>query len=226
MSFKSFLKELGGDKAEGELIGTVFYSLVTSFIVLGITYWFVGRGIENFSSKFGIFLFLSALSYAFIVASTKHVRAYGNFACMSGMMIGMTSGMMGFLPGFFVASTNGMFYGGFFGVAVGIVLGVWNGKCCGTMGVLEGIMAGFMGGLMGAMTSFMLLNDHLLAASILVFLISAVILTGLSYMIYFETKETERQRKEGHRFTIILTLLLMALTTYIMLWGPKGGIFA
>ena len=220
------MKSLSSDRVEGELVTNIFYSIATSFIILGLVYWFIGKNVQNFNSRFGIFLFLSALSYAFIVMIVRHVRAYKDFACMSGMMIGMTSGMMGFLPGFYVASTNGMFYGGFFGVIVGMFFGVWNGKCCGIMGVLEGIMAAFMGGLMGAMTAFMLLNDHLLAASVLVFVISATILTGLSYMIYHETKETERQRKEGHWLTIILTIILMVVTTYLMLYGPRGGIFA
>ena len=225
MTFKEFIKSLGGDSAEGELIATLFYSIVTSVLFLGAVYYFFAYSIEGFLSKFGIVLFLSALSYAFISTSVRHVRAYKQFACMSGMMIGMTSGMMGFLPGFYVASTNGMFYGGFFGVAIGVFLGIWNGKCCGIMGVLEGIMSGFMGGLMGAMTAFMLLNDHLFAASILVFIISETILSGLSYMIFQETRESERQRKESHWFTVILTLILMAVTTFFILWGPRGGAF-
>jgi len=226
MAFKDFVKSLGGNSTEGELIETLFYSIVTSAIFLGMVYYLFGRANTEFISKFGTPLFLSALSYAFISASVRHVRAYKQFACMSGMMIGMTTGMMGFLPGFYVASTNGMFYGGFFGVAVGMFLGAWNGKCCGVMGVMEGLMAGFMGGLMGSMTAFMLLNDNLFAASILVFLISAIILSGLSYMIFQETRESERQRKESHWFTILLTLILMALTTYFILFGPKGGVFA
>src|SRR6185503_1782460 len=98
---------------------------------------------------------------------------------------------------------NGMFVGSFFGMIVGITLGVWMGKAGGIMGIMEGIMAGFMGGLMGAMTAFMLLNDHLKAAGIIVFLISALILIGLNYMIYKETKEMERRQKDSTLFIII-----------------------
>jgi heme/copper-type cytochrome/quinol oxidase subunit 4 len=105
-------------------------------------------------------------------------------------------------------------------------LGIWNGKCCGVMGVMEGMMAGFMGGLMGAMTAFMLLNDHLQLASLLVFLISIAILIGLNYMIYLETRESKRERQESHITTIILTVILMTISIYIMILGPRSAIFS
>ena len=99
MSLKEFTRELNGRRVEGELIKTIFYSLLTSFIVLGILYFFIFRHMENFVSKFGIYLFFSALSYALIISSIRQVRAYKEFPCMSGMMIGMTTGMIaGFLP--------------------------------------------------------------------------------------------------------------------------------
>ena len=184
------------------------------------------RTIENFIPKYGFFLFLATLSYALITPTIRQVRAYMQMPCMPGMMIGMTIGMIsGFLPGFFVASTNGMFIGGFFGVAIGIFLGVWNGKCCGIMGVMEGIMAGFMGGLMGAMAAFMLLNDHLKTSSVLVFIISAIILFGLNYMIYVETREAERQRKENNVITIVITFILTTMTALLMVFGPRSGVF-
>lgn len=226
MSFTQFIRELNGSRVEGELIRTIVYSLFVSAVFLGLGYFINFRYSDAFFPTYGLPLFFIALSYALIVSTTRQVRAYKVFGCMSGMMIGMTSGMMGFLPGFYVASTNGMFMGGFFGIAVGIFFGVWNGKCCGVMGVLEGIMAGFMGGLMGAMTAVMLINDHLQLASILVFIISAIILIGLKYMIYLETKERGREREEDHWLTLFLTLILIGITTYLMLFGPKGGVFA
>ena len=226
MSFKRFIAELNGNRVEGELIKTIIYSLLTSLFFFVIIYFVRLRYIENFFPKYAMALFFLAVSYALISATTRQVKAYQGFACMSGMMIGMTAGMMGFLPGFYIASTNGMFIGGFFGVAVGMFLGIWNGKCCGIMGVLEGMMAGFMGGLMGAMTAFMLLNDHLKLASLLVFIISAAILFGLNYMIYLETKETARERKESQITTIVLTIALIVISTYLMLFGPRSAIFS
>ena len=226
MSFKNFIKELKGDRVEGELVKTVFYSLLTSIIFLTAVYFLKFRYMEGFLGKYGFSLFFSALSYALIVPSIRQVRAYKEMACMSGMMVGMTTGMIaGFLSGFYVASTNGMFVGSMFGMAVGITFGIWNGKCCGVMGVMEGIMAGFMGGLMGAMTAFMLLNDHLKAISAIVFAISAVIIAGLNYMIYFEMRENERQRKEDHFLTFFVTLILIAITTWLIVFGPRSGVF-
>src|SRR3989344_5397138 len=177
MGLKHFVKEIGGNGGEGELIKTIFVSLATSFITLGVLYFLKLKYVEDFIPKFGFYLFFSVLSYALILPSVKQVRAYKEFPCMSGMMIGMTLGMIaGFLSGFFLSSTNGMFYGSVFGMAVGIFLGVLNGKCCGIMGVMEGMTAGFMGGLMGAMTSIMMLNDNLKAAGAIVFAFSAIIL--------------------------------------------------
>lgn len=227
MSFKQFIKELNGDRVEGELVKTMFYSLLTSAIFLVLVYVLKLRLIEGFIPKYGFYLLFSALSYALITPAVRQVRAYGELPCMSGMMIGMTLGMIAsFLSGFYVASTNGMFVGGFFGVVVGITLGVWNGKCCGVMGSIEGMMAGFMGGLMGAMTAFMLLNDHLQTAGILVFGISAVIMIKLNYMIFSEAQGSERQKREDHLFTIALTFVLITLTTWIIVYGPRGGIFS
>src|SRR3989344_3365080 len=226
MSFNLFLKELNGNRVEGELIKTVLYSLITSFGILAILYLFSFRFIENFIPKYGLYLFLAAISYAFILPSVRQVRAYKEFACMSGMMIGMTIGMIsGFLSGFYIGATNGMFYGSIFGMAVGVYFGILNGKCCGIMGFMEGVMAGFMGGLMGAMTAVMMLNDSLKLAGIIVFIISGVILIGLNYMIYKETKENERQIKEDYAFTIFASLILISITTWLMVLGPRSVIF-
>ncbi len=225
--FKEFLKEVKqGERVEGELIKTVFYSIVTSFVILGILYFFRFRAIEDFMSDQGFFLFFAALSYAFLAPTIRQVRAYGEMACMSGMMVGMTIGMMsGFLAGFFVASTNGMFVGSVFGMGVGILLGIWNGKTCGVMGFMEGIMAGFMGGLMGAMTAFMLFNDHLMATTVIVFVICSIILFSLNYMIYKEMKNEPRKRKEDHFWTVFLTFVLIVATAWLMVFGPRSGVF-
>lgn len=226
MTFKNFIKSLNGDGVEGELVKAIFYSLLTSFLLLGILYYIRFQNIESFFSKFGIYLFFSALSYAIIIPAVYQVRAYKEFSCMSGMMMGMTTGMIaGFLLGFYVAATNGMFIGGFFGVALGIAFGIWNGKCCGIMGIMEGIMAGFMGGLMGAMTAFMLFNDNLLIAAVLVFLISAFIMTGLNYMIFKETRELEMKKKDDRFFIIVLTFIFITVTTWLIMYGPRSALF-
>src|SRR3989344_2514019 len=230
MSLKEFTKELNGrnGKVEGELIKTVFYSLLTGLGLLAILYYFKFRFIESFLSEEGFFLFFAVLSYSLIIPTIRQVRAYREFACMSGLMIGMTTGMIvGFLGGFYLGATNGMFVGSVFGMAVGILIGTWMGKCCGIMGFLEGMMAGFMGGLMGAMTAVMMLNDNLKAATVVIFIISSAILFSLNYMIYKETKdnETERQLREDHFWTLALSLVLTAITAGIMVFGPRSLLF-
>ncbi len=224
MNFKLFLKELNGNRVEGKIIKSIFFSLAASLIFLAILYFFKFRLIEEFIPKYGAPLFFMALSYAFIMPVIKQIGVYREMPCMSGMMVGMTSGMIsGFLPGFYVASTNGMFVGGFFGVALGILIGIWNGKCCGIMGIMEGIMAGFMGGLMGAMTAFMLLNDNLKIAAIIVFIICSAVLFGLNYLIYKEMQEHHGKAEEGPLFILTLTIILIAVTTWLMVYGPKSG---
>ena len=226
MSVKQFVKELNNDKVEGELVRTIFVSLAASFVLLGILYFLRLRYIADFLPKYGFFLFFAILSYSLILLSVKHIRAYREFPCMSGMMIGMTIGMIaGFLSGFYVSSTNGMFVGSIFGMAIGISLGGWNGKCCGVFGVMEGVLAGFMGGLMGAMTAIMMFNDNLKAAGVIVFLVSGFIMFGLNYLIYTETREIERKHKDDEFFTIFFSLLLTAITLWIMVAGPRSILF-
>ena len=227
MAYKEFIKSLNGDGVEGELVKTLIYSLLTSAIVLGVLYFTKLKTIPEFIPKYGNYLFFIALSYALIIPAIRQVRAYKEFSCMSGMMIGMTLGMIsGFLSGFYVASTNGMFIGGFFGSTLGIIIGAWNGKCCGIMGIMEGIMAGFMGGLMGAMTAFMLFNDNLKIAAVLVFIIGAVIMLGLNYMLFKESSQLERKRKEDQFLTIALTFILTIITTWLIVFGPRSAIFS
>lgn len=226
MTFKEFQQFVTSNGPEGELIKSLFISLVSSFLLLGVLYFFKLQWVANFIPTYGFPLFFVVLSYALIIASARHARAYKEFPCMTGMMIGMTLGMIaGFLPGFFIASTNGMFWGSVCGMIVGISFGIWNGKCCGIMGVMEGIMSGFMGGLMGAMTAFMLVNDHLKATGVIVFGISAAIMIGFNYMIYKETREMERKHTDGHFFTIVLSLVLTLVTTWIMVFGWRSVFF-
>ena len=228
MAFKEFAKELKGNRIEGELLKAIFYSLLTSFIFLAITYFFKFKYMDNFIYKYGYYLFFSALSIALIMPAVRQLNAYKEMACMSGMMVGMTIGMIsGFLLGFFTSSTNGIFYGGFFGVLVGIFMGVWLGKCCGIMGIMEGMMAGFMGGLMGAMTSFMLLNDpNLKIAGIISFIISTVIMTGLNYMVYNEMKDVKENNRGGNGLIIVVTFILIYLTSWLIVYGPRSAFFS
>src|SRR3989338_8513446 len=149
MTAKEFIGELNknkGDKVEGELIKTFLYSLVISIAILGIGYFVKLRYIDSFIEKYSLYLLLASISIALITSMIRQVRAYMNFACMSGMISGFNIGL-------YIGATNGMLYGSILGMLVGIFIGVWMGKCCGIMGVMEGVMAGFLGGIMGAMTA-------------------------------------------------------------------------
>ena len=226
MTLKEFTKSLNINGTEGELVKTIFFSLIVSFSILAILYFIKLKYIENFIPKYGFYLFFAVLSYALILPSIRYIRAYKEFPCMSGMMIGMTTGMIaGFLSGFYVGATNGMFFGSIFGIAIGIFFGIWNGKCCGIMGIMEGMMAGLMGGLMGAMTAIMMFNDNLKAAAIVLYIVSAFIVTGLNFMIYNETREAERKHKDSELFTIFWSLILTMVTIWIMVFGPRSMLF-
>jgi len=226
MSFKQFAKELNGERVEGEFIKTILFSLTTSFITLGVLYFLKLKYIPDFMPKYGFFLFFAILSYAVVIPSIRQVRAYSQFACMSGMMIGMTAGMIaGFTSGFYIGATNGMFIGSVFGMFIGIVLGIWLGSCCGMMGFMEGTMSGFMGGLMGAMTSVMMLNDNLKAMTIIIFMITTISMISLNYMIFLEARESERQKKEDQFMTILLSFILTAITIWLMVFGPRSFLF-
>jgi len=226
MQFKDFIKSFNSDTTEENIIKSIFLSLLTSMILLGVLYSLRFRYIPGFVSEYGFFLLLATLSYSLILLPARYVRSYKEFPCMSGMMIGMTIGMIsGFLPGFFIGATNGMFWGSVFGMAIGMSFGVANGKCCGVMGTLEGSMAGFMGGLMGAMTAIMMINDNVKFAGVIIFMVSGGILFGLNYMIYNETREMKKEVSDGDFFTIFWSFILTAITAGFMIFGPRSVLF-
>lgn len=226
MTLKHFIKELNGNRIEGEIIKTIALSLLSSLVILGVLYYSSFKYIPNFMPKYGFFLFFAALSYAIIIPVARQVKTFKQFPCMSGMMIGMTVGMIaGFLAGYYIGATNGLFLGSVFGMAVGIGFGVWLGKCCGVMGFMEGTMAGFMAGPMGAMTSVMLLNDNLKPMTFIVTLVGALIIFSLNYMIYLETKGTEEKRREGNLIPIGISIALIIITTLLMVYGPRSSLF-
>ncbi len=227
MEFKSFTQALSKEGIEGELPKSLFIAILTGIVITGIlsTLYILDR--SAFLEKYGLYLFLSIISFALLVVSLKHVQSYKAFPCMSGMMIGMTIGMIaGFLPGFLIGATNGMFWGSVFGMTIGIVFGVWNGKCCGIMGIMEGIMAGFMGGLMGAMTAIMMFNDNLQVAAYIVFGISAIIILGLHILIHTEGKALEKKEMmKSEWMTIALSSVLSAIAFWMMVFGPRSVLF-
>jgi len=226
MSLKEFIKELNGNKVEGEIIKTAIYSLSVSLAVFILFYYFSLKNIPEFFSKYGFYILLSILGYTCIFSSARQIRLCGKFPCMSGMMIGMTIGMIGgFLSGYYVGATNGLFIGTLFGMIVGILLGIWLGSSCGVMGFMEGAMAGFMAGPMGAMTSVMLIYDNVKLMGIIFLFVALVILAALKYMVFLEAKG-ERQLNESLTNILLLSGFLTALTIVVICFGPRSGVFS
>ena len=166
-----------------------------------------------------------------IGAAIWHIKSYSlKFNHMAGMMRGMTFGMIsGFMIGAIIGATNGMLVGSFAGVIIGTLAGWYNGKCCGIMGVMEGMMAGLMGGLMGAMTGVMLFVDHILYFMPLFMAINLAIIWGLSYMVYEEIIEKEKDvstKAVAFWKFFALCLVVALILTAIILYAPSFGLTA
>lgn len=218
--FSSILANEPHVSNESELFNNSIASLAGLFILFGSLVYF---GIFSFASVYTPIIFLVLLSSVLILFSYSHLLCYAkNLSCMNGMMAGMTIGMIsGFLVGLLIGATNGMFIGSVVGILIGSFLGVNIGKCCGIMGALEGIMAGIMAGVMGAMTSIMLLNDNLVPFLYIFFGLCAIVLAGLSYMMYREGGAIEKQKHTFSDFFIRSTIFSIILTVFI-LFGPRG----
>lgn len=218
----------GNYSAEREMINIGASTFLTLLFLEGVAYFGFFYSVENFFSKYAPYIFYLIISVVTNGVVIWHIKAYQrNASCMSGMMIGMTTGMMsGFMFGAIVGATNGMFYGSIYGILIGILVGVWCGKCCGIMGIMEGLMAGLMAGLMGAMTSVMMLNDNLQIFMPFLIFICSVILIGLTYMVYKESKEEdiELEIKEGYNLLSFITIsfIVTIITTFFMIYGPKS----
>ncbi len=230
VNFNHFLNELfSGNNIEKEVLLLFFNILIILTISEIVAYLGFFGNVENFFDKIGYFLIYLILSVVALSSSVWHIKAYSSdFSCMSGMMIGMTIGMLsGFLIGAVIGATNGIFIGSVIGIIMGMSIGSWCGNCCGIMGILEGMMAGLMGGLMGPMTSLMLINDNLKLIFPVIFVASFLIIFGLDYMIFKETKSKDITNFYKYNkfnfitFCFVITMLL----TFIMVYGPKSALF-
>lgn len=227
VNFKKYLGDIKqSDRIEREVILVAAGILASLALLEAIAYFGFFKNIPGFFSKYGYYLIFLIISVVITGASVWHAKAYGNrFSCMTGMMIGMTTGMIaGFLVGMVISATNGMFIGSVVGILIGMSVGVWTGNCCGVMGAMEGMMAGLMGGLMGAMTSLMLLNDNLKLIIPILVLASLMILIGLDYTIYKETRNAKLNKYEYFPYITLCFIITIALT-FLMVYGPKSALF-
>ncbi len=51
MSFKEFISDLRDDKVEGEIVKTIFASLITSLFLFAVLYYLKLRSIDGFFSS-------------------------------------------------------------------------------------------------------------------------------------------------------------------------------
>ncbi len=193
-------------------------------ILSAVVYALFLRGTANGFAYLPIML-LAAVASVSTVFSFFHCACYRKFmGCTNGMMVGMTMGMVpGLMAGAILGATNGMFVGSVTGMLFGMGLGYKLGKCCGVMGAMEGLMAGLMAGTMGAMLSVMMLRDNLMAFLFLLFASGAVILFGLSYMLYREQGAAPAQGWSANfpKF-FFYALLLFILFMSMAFLGPKS----
>lgn len=226
---KIFLKKLVDGEKELKTERNILKMSVLSILLLTaigfffyITFW---RSLPGIGARIP-FLFYSGVSAVAITAAVAHYHSHRfQFTCMEGMMVGMTIGMTaGFLFGAVVGATNGMFVGSVFGMAVGMVAGAYCGKCCGIMGVMEGMMAGLMGGTMGAMLTVMMIADNLVLFMPLFVISCVAILAGLTYMIYNTAGKRSEAQLMSYSDFFLICLLLSAVTTVMVTFGPRGPV--
>lgn len=221
--------------AERGMLKIGLLTFVTLSVLEIIAYYAFFVNSPTFAAwNYGTYIFYLILAVTLTGSALWHLDAYRKkVTCQTGMMMGMTVGMLsGFLLGAIVGATNGMFAGSAFGMVVGMLFGVYGGRCCGIMGIMEGLMAGFMGGIMGAMTTVMLINDNILMFFPLMFASSAVILIGLTYMIYKDYNhgligKANPNDLQSHSFSVLITFtfLLTMATTWIIVYGPRSVLF-
>lgn len=223
--FRYITAVISGEKqvaVENRLLNYALGSLIALMILGAAAYAAAPQSIQP---EYVPLLALVISGAVVTVGAYHHMDCYRkSLSCMNGMMVGMTMGMIsGFMVGALIGATNGMFIGSVAGMGVGIALGVRLGSCCGIAGAMEGAMAGLMAGIMGAMTSVMMLYDNLVAFLYILFGLCAIILGGLSYMMFREAGSAEPAAL-GARFShfFVTSAVLAALLSAIMIFGPKG----
>ena len=204
--------------------------LILSGIELVAYFGFLNT-VPDFLQKYGWWIFYLNFSIAFIFSAVWHFVSYkAKVTCMTGMMIGMTLGMQtGMMLGAVTGATNGFFIGSMVGMILGVLVGAITGNCCGIMGIMEGMMAGIMGGTMGSMISVMMFTDHILIFMPFYMLFNALILLGFSYMLFEEVIEGKISiEKRSIDFTTLasLSIIFTLLLIILMIYGPKGVLFA
>jgi len=206
-----------------------FLILILLQTIAFIGFW--NNAILNFFSHYAWWLLYLDLSVASIGATIWYMSSYkGTVTCMTGMMIGMTVGMQaGMMIGAVVGGTNGFFIGAMVGMTVAVIAGTITGAVCGIMGAVQGMMSGVMAGTMGAMITVMMFTDNVFIFMPYYMIINVLILLGLIYLFYEEVVEgkkgVKKQSLDVSTF-ISACVIVTAIITIIMIYGPKSPLFA
>ncbi|HLC47192.1 MAG TPA: heavy-metal-associated domain-containing protein [Candidatus Nanoarchaeia archaeon] len=187
--------------------------------------------IPGFFDHYAWWLLYIDISVASIGATILYISSYkGTVTCMTGMMIGMTVGMQaGMMIGAVVGATNGFFTGAMVGMTVAVIAGTITGAVCGIMGALQGMMTGVMAGTMGAMITVMMFTDRVLIFMPYYITLNVLVLFGLIYLFYEEVVEGKKDAtKRSLDFNTFASacVIITAVLTAIMIYGPKSQLFA
>ena len=235
-SFSERWRDLQENPHKYSMIGkTIGYGALTFLIlalIQAIAYaGFLNNAIPNFLTHYVWWLIYLDISVATIGATIWYMSSYkGNVTCMTGMMIGMTVGMQaGMMIGAVVGGSNGFFTGAMVGMTVAVIAGTLTGAVCGVMGAVQGMMSGVMAGTMGAMITVMMFTDHVFIFMPYYMIINVLILLGLIYLFYEEVVEGKKDVKKKPVDMISFVsacVIITAIITIIMIYGPKSPLFA
>lgn len=235
-SFSERWRDFRENTHKYEMIYTTLRYGLLIFLVLAIlqsiaVFGFWNSTIPNFIAKYGIWLLYLDVSIASIGATIWYMSSYkGTVTCMTGMMIGMTVGMQaGMMIGAVVGGTNGFFTGAMVGMTVAVIAGTITGAVCGVMGAVQGMMSGVMAGTMGSMITVMMFTDNIQIFMPYYMIINVLILLGLIYLFYEEVVEGKKDLKKKSLDFITFAsacVIITAIITMIMIYGPKSPLFA
>jgi len=233
-TFKERLKDFKENPKKYSMVTkALLYGLATFAILLvlqAIAYIGFLNSIPDFLSHYTWWLIYLDLSVASIGATIWYISSYkGTVTCMTGMMIGMTVGMQaGMMIGAVVGGTNGFFTGAMIGMTIAVIAGTITGAVCGIMGAVQGMMSGIMAGTMGAMITVMMFTDHVFVFMPYYIALNVLVLLGLIYLFYEEVVEGKKvERKKSYDFVSLAAacVIVTAIITMIMIYGPKSPLF-
>lgn len=236
MSFRERWNDFKKNHAKYALIRKAFSYAAWTFVILAVLQLIAFGGllsssIPDFLTKYGMWLAYLDISIASLGASIWYMAAHkGNVTCMTGMMIGMTVGMQaGMMIGAVVGGTNGFFTGAMVGMTVAVVAGTLTGAVCGVMGAVQGLMSGIMAGTMGAMITVMMFTDKVGVFMPYYIALNVLVLIGLVYLFYEEVVEGKKDVKKVPADFVTFAsacVVIAAVLTAIMIYGPKSPLFA